>query len=503
MLSAKNSSNKFLSNSGYASAKNISNKAMSMEMLSTEGQQDRIKKLIQDVRKGGPQSPNAILMSQSELNRIRNSALIRTKEEMIQQKRILEEQTEKQHAAAKAKKQRMLEMENEKRKNMPASEAEMETTMKNETLNNRAKLLMHEDMDDVKHMNQMMLYSKVVTIRDKQLQEKQGVKDHHKLEEKRKDLMMEVERLKKIKYYEEAENVRKDQQRKAAFEIVDQIKVRELERLKEQEDREKEGQDMLKYIKQLQREEQETTFTKKHQQKDLLDTILESNQKAIKSKHQKIMQEKEEEERIVQYNIEKAQKDAEYQAELKAIKDEKEREVQKMRELQEKATDRQSEIDALRAKRASELADRQARDKERREMELRAKINEELLDARKLQSLEKAHRLQDQAFQEKSEFQRIIENQKEQRDYEVQVENEKAQRLKQHSDQLKKQIALNEERKKLERREFLEEGKKVRDKLSNERKLLETIKYEKLNELVNDGIEDKYTTELARKKITF
>ena len=30
---------------------------------------------------------------------------------------------------------------------------------------------MDEEMDDVKHMNQMVLYSKVVTIRDKQLME--------------------------------------------------------------------------------------------------------------------------------------------------------------------------------------------------------------------------------------------------------------------------------------------------------------------------------------------
>lgn len=30
---------------------------------------------------------------------------------------------------------------------------------------------MDDDLDDVKHMNQMVLYSKVVTIRDKQLQE--------------------------------------------------------------------------------------------------------------------------------------------------------------------------------------------------------------------------------------------------------------------------------------------------------------------------------------------
>ena len=36
-----------------------------------------------------------------------------------------------------------------------------------------------EEMDDVKHMNQMMLYSKVVTIRDAQVQEKRTVQTQH------------------------------------------------------------------------------------------------------------------------------------------------------------------------------------------------------------------------------------------------------------------------------------------------------------------------------------
>jgi len=40
---------------------------------------------------------------------------------------------------------------------------------KNETLLSRAQKKMDDDLDDVKHMNQMVLYSKVVTIRDKQL----------------------------------------------------------------------------------------------------------------------------------------------------------------------------------------------------------------------------------------------------------------------------------------------------------------------------------------------
>ena len=68
-------------------------------------------------------------------------------------------------------------------------------------------------MDDVKHMNKMMMYAKCVTVRDQQLQEREVLHDHKKNEEKRKDLMMEIERLKQIKFYEELEKYKKEEQR--------------------------------------------------------------------------------------------------------------------------------------------------------------------------------------------------------------------------------------------------------------------------------------------------
>jgi len=73
--------------------------------------------------------------------------------------------------------------------------------------------------------------------------------------------------------------------------------------------------------------------------------------------------------------------------------------------------------------------------------------------------------------------------------------------MKQHSHQLKKQIAINEEKKKQDKKELLEEGKKIKDKLSGEKRLLENIKSNKIDELITFGIESKYTSELARKKI--
>lgn len=51
-------------------------------------------------------------------------------------------------------------------------------------------------------MNKMMLYSKVVTIRDKQLEENKKLEKDWGEEQKRLDLLMEIERLKDLKEQE-------------------------------------------------------------------------------------------------------------------------------------------------------------------------------------------------------------------------------------------------------------------------------------------------------------
>lgn len=70
--------------------------------------------------------------------------------------------------------------------------------------------MLDEEQDDVKHMNQMMLYSKVVTIRDQQKEEQLRLEQEWINEQKRMDLMMEIERLKSLKMQEEREIKRKE-----------------------------------------------------------------------------------------------------------------------------------------------------------------------------------------------------------------------------------------------------------------------------------------------------
>lgn len=74
-------------------------------------------------------------------------------------------------ADAKARKQRMMAMDKERAQKLPPNEFERAKKENDNGLLSKAQQQLDEEHDDVKHMNQMMLYSKVVTIRDKQLQE--------------------------------------------------------------------------------------------------------------------------------------------------------------------------------------------------------------------------------------------------------------------------------------------------------------------------------------------
>ena len=63
------------------------------------------------------------------------------------------------------------------------------------------------------------------------------------------------------------------------------------------------------------------------------------------------------------------------------------------------------------------------------------------------------------------------------------------------------QISINAERKKQERLDYLEEGRKVRQRIEDERMKVEGIKAQKLQQLKEIGIADKYQADLAKKRI--
>ena len=75
----------------------------------------------------------------------------------------------------------------------------------------------------MKRMNQMVFYSKVVTVRDKQLIESKELEQEYLNEQKKLDIMMEIERLKTLKQEEDRENQRAHARLVGRQVIVDQI----------------------------------------------------------------------------------------------------------------------------------------------------------------------------------------------------------------------------------------------------------------------------------------
>lgn len=129
--------------------------------------------------------------------------------------------------------------------------------------------------------------------------------------------MMEVERLKSIEQVDKVEKERVVEIKKGREVITEQIMERELKRMQEKEEQAKEAQSMLKHVKQMEVDDRKNKLKSQALQKKQLDEIYDANQNAIEKKHVRVQRELEEEEKIMKYTIEKAQKEAEYIAEQK------------------------------------------------------------------------------------------------------------------------------------------------------------------------------------------
>jgi len=445
---------------------------------------------------------NAVIIPASELNRLRENATLLSKADLEENKRRAEETYNERMKKSQARKEAIMKMEEERKKNVLLGDQDKEGRAQKNSVLEKAKQMLDEDMDDVKHMNQMMLYSKIVTIRDAQIQEKRSVQAEKEEEERQLDMMMEIERLKALQMYEEREKSRLEDQRRGATVIIEQIKDRQSQRMREEESRDQERAFILKQIDSLKAEEVEQQKGKKVAAARLMVEVNAANTAAMSIKEEKMLAEKLEEQKIIEYRENKELKERELEAEKERLAAEKELETAKLRARQEKAQDKASEMDALRAKRAMESAERAARDKERAEAARLEAINKELNFARKQQQSEKERRLGEQAKFERDEFERIIEVQMQQEEAERQRQGEEKQMLKQHAGELRSQIDSREEKALQERRDFLEEGNIVRASIGSERRKLEKIKTRKIDELKKTGVPDKYWSELARKKIS-
>lgn len=164
---------------------------------------------------------------------------------------------------------------------------------------------MDNELDDVKQMNQMVLYSKVVTIRDKQLDENKRLEAEFIEEQKKLDLMMEIERL-KVLQEEEERLVRKQFARKQGAQvIIDQIQERTIMRMKEQELRDKEKIELQANIEKMRKEDEVAHEAKRQKVNLLMKQAAEANAQALIEKQRRLQEEKDQDQAIADHQAKK------------------------------------------------------------------------------------------------------------------------------------------------------------------------------------------------------
>jgi hypothetical protein len=88
-----------------------------------------------------------------DMERINAATTIKSKEQLIQEKHLLEEQKNAALAKSKMRKAKMMEMDAQRAHKVKPTEWQVAEKNKAETLMSKAQKKMDEDLDDVKAMN--------------------------------------------------------------------------------------------------------------------------------------------------------------------------------------------------------------------------------------------------------------------------------------------------------------------------------------------------------------
>jgi len=443
---------------------------------------------------------NVSVLSCEDYERIKQNAKQTSQEDFLNQKIISTQQKETQLAKARAHLERMKEYDR-RRPILPWSDADREKEREKSQILLQAQQCKDEEYDLSKRMQQLLHYAKVVTIRDIQKKESKKIDAEYKKKEEKLDLMMELERLKGLKKEEEKKKIMQKQRLEEAKILRDQIKNKEIQRQKEKEFTIQEGEKIKKHIIELEEADKILEEKKRLEKVNMAKEIVERNKISVLEKEKRLNEEKENDLKILKYNMEKAKKEEEELIQKRLLQIEKEKETQKLREKQEQISDKQAILDELRAKRAFEETEKKEREKQKLEMIKLIKQKKELIEGNELQKITKQNKLLQQAINEQKEYDEIVRHQLAEVEEEKKAEEIRKKTLDYNGKEVLRQIHERREKEMLYRRAVLEEGRILKQNQDNYRKTLEKIKQQKLDEMEKLGVKPAHRVDLQKFKI--
>ena len=350
----------------------------------------------------------------------------------------------------------------------------------------------------VKQFDQICRKAKIATIWDRQMEERKMMEGMYLNKEKRLDEMMELERLKEIKFIEEREKFNKNNKIKSQKAVIEQILDNDFERNKKREEIEREKILMLRQLEKMKEEDKKIIAMKKIEKQEKIKEFVHALDIMAQAKKKKILEEKEEDLKIKKFNLEKDAQEEKLLQEKKRIALEREREAQALREKQEKQKDKLDEVNEARARKA--MIEEEIKEKKKMEEEnlKRQKTIKEMVESNDLMLKIKKSLGEKEIEKDKEIIDKMnLENQKEEEEEKIK-KRIKMEKMIENKIELEKQIMNKEQREKNKRKKELEEGKKILKEQDNYLKSLEEIRQQKIKELKDLNIKDAYIVPLEK-----
>ncbi|KNE54681.1 hypothetical protein AMAG_00639 [Allomyces macrogynus ATCC 38327] len=450
---------------------------------------------------GKTRSNPSVILSAKDVERIKNAAVVVTKEEEARRVMNLTRERVAAAEAARDRRERLESLEKRRTAHLQLSDIEKEAKDKANYLLSKAQMQLDEEEDDIKRMNELILYAKCVSIRDAQVQEKKLIQHERKVEDMRLDAVMENERQRDLQRMEERQQQRQQELRRGAQVIQQQITERREAAMLESERRDQETKATLAAIARRADQEKQEKRAKLQGQRALMRQVVQANEDAIAKKKAQKLADQDEDRRLLEYLVEKEQKEIEKDRELQARKAEREKELARLHAAQKRATDKLAEQDALRAKRATEAYEREWRRKEREAAEKRVREERALREERAAQQAAREAAIAVEANHLRHEFDENLTQQREENERIRAAEAARADMHRQYSRDVQRQISEREALLKKARDDFFMEGIHLEAERREKKAKIDGIRARKLAELKTLGVPEKYCKEVERKML--
>lgn len=458
------------------------------------GNQDKFKGTRKVIT--GPIPSNSIVLSQHEVNRLKNSAVILTEEQISEQKAQREAMKAEKEKKSRERKAKMIALEEVAKKNSQKSETQVIKEARDQAIREMAEEKQIYESDVVKLLSTLGTRAAAFTIRDVQKQDKLRREQIESEHERRLDMMMEVDRIKDLQRREEEENIKRSKRHEDRKVITEQIEERRRMKLIAAEAREQENMAMRKMVEKYAEDDRIAAAKRQKEIERSRLEVLAANENAIKRKQGAKQREIDEMNEILRYQAEQDAKLAQREEDEARREHAKKEQQAKLLASQEKSQNKQAEIDELRARRAVEARERKVREQERDAARKKKEGLLELNKARAKQAEDKRRQNESLKYLEVEEIEHARKYAAMMQEREEREANEKARRAAEHRNGIMDQISEAEARRARLRQAKAEEGSGNRANFIAESTKLETIRQKMVKDLEAEGVNPDYLTEM-------